>query len=209
MKKNASSYLSMKICEYKSFIKQNKIFFIITLAFVIVGLLLALNHIGNYVQENAELSVFGKIKEGDFSYLKFELTILFVPLGLGLTIFILSFNHYAVFLSYIVVIIFSRYWVRLVITSIINDILLGILSLLLLYLPLFVIVLLFWTVFFVKTLFTVYSAPCRKRFYFEPYGRNFIALKKPIKEYLIIGVAIPFTYANLMVVTFTLIVNII
>lgn len=186
-------------------IKTYKKFYLLGLLFIFLGLILSINGISNYIENNANcLSLIGLIKNSELNILIYEIKILIYPILFPIIVAFCCVNYYLCIVSFCSITIYSYFFFRYIITSIFIEPLLGLISFFIFYLPIIFILYFGFITFFTKILeLTLFN--CKKKFKIIPYSCNFNNVKKYVKKYLSCVCLPILIYANAIIIILFLI----
>ncbi len=158
-----------KSSDIKIEIKQNKVFFLVGIGCIILGILLALKGIKSYSEENEVYSLVEKIMAGEYPLWSIFLFVILIPTLMSFSIILLSVNYYSIFLYYLELIIVNKLIFRNNIAGILHNFIPGLLSTVFISLPIiaidFVLLMCFWC-----KVFNLIAYPCKRRIlYIIPY----------------------------------------
>lgn len=194
--------------EIKTALKNNKRLLILSFGCCAFGMILCLFSLSGYVQNHSVKSTIEKIGSGEFSVVLFEIKIVTYLILPMLLCFLLSVNIYLLYVTFPMLAIGSFYFFRYVFACMVSHFFYGLLSFLLILLPVFILIVIGLTFFFRK-LFEIVSLPsCKKHILqFVAYGTYFRQTKKEILSYLLFFSLPCFIYVNLILVITYLICN--
>ncbi len=206
MLKRFRKYCYETYIEIKRTILCKKWIAIILLICALFGVILAFSHAEVLSQKYSDGNIITQLSAKNFHFFSFYMkTVLFIT-SIIIVIFLLTFNFYCFLLSYVLITVATKYYFAYAFVSCMLDGFSGYLLLIVLWIPLYLIILLFFMLYIIR-LTELISYPCgwKGKLRIVPYSCYWHGCKHLIGRQLLYSILCAMVYISVIIIILALI----
>lgn len=192
--------------EIKRLILHKKWLAILMLISVLFGIILAFSKAETLALKYSDGNIITQLSAKNFNFFSFYIKTLLFLSAITTIIFLLTINFYCFMLNYILIIIATKYYFAYVFVSCILDGFSGYLLLIILWIPIYIINLILFTVYIIR-LMELISYPCgfRGKLRIMPYSCYWHGSKHILLRHLYFALILTVIYLSIIIIILSLI----
>lgn len=192
-----------KFVAVKILFNRNKFIFIASAVAAALGIILAITGLGKATEKYSYGNVITKISSGEFNFLLFYFKLLFFTSLFYIVSLLTTFNFLVFLINFPILLFYAKFFMRAVFVSCVLDGFTGILLLIILYMPLFFVNWVLFTIYLAE-LFQVVGYGCKLK-YITPLKCYWNSTRMLLKIYLLKSILFNIVYSAIILIILAII----
>ena len=206
MIKRFRKYCVQGFLEIKRTIISKKWISVVMLVCALLGIILAFSHAEVLSIKYSDGNIITKLSSKNFNFFFFYIKTLLILSAITLLTFLLTFNFYCCLVNFVFIIVATKYYFAYVFVSCILDGFSGYLLLIVLWIPLYLVNILLFTMYIIK-IFELISYPCglKGKLRILPYSCYWHGTKHILLRQLYLSIIFSIIYISIIIIILSLI----